>query len=108
MARLKLIDRFDSQFSIAPDAKAALFALLTNATFLGQVCSAADCDRVEFTTLLFQPVPYTTAEPKGMPAEFEQYHNSPDYLIVNVPPNFMFQAKIFQPNRLCAIYRLFR
>lgn len=25
--------------------------------------------------------------------------------IINVPPVFMFQAKIFQPPRLCAIYK---
>ena len=40
-----------------------------------------------------------------MPKEFEIYHRSTDHLIINVPPNFMFQAKIFKPSRLCAIYR---
>jgi len=107
MARLKIVSQFDSQFTLAPEAKAALFALLSSPAFLQQVCSTAKCDRAEFTELLFQPVPYTTAEPKGMPAEFEQYYNSPDHMIINVPPNFMFKAKIFQPNRLCAIYRKF-
>lgn len=28
-----------------------------------------------------------------------------EYVIINVPPVFMFQAKVFQPPRLCAIYR---
>jgi hypothetical protein len=26
--------------------------------------------------------------------EFEKYFNNPDYVIVNVPPNFMFRAKV--------------
>ena len=40
-----------------------------------------------------------------MPQEYEQYHESPDFFIINVPPNFMFQSKIFKPSRLCAIYK---
>lgn len=102
---LKIIEHFDSSFTLSPEAKANLFELLTSEAFLEQVRTTAQCDRVEFTELLFQPVPYSSATPKGMPAEFEPYHQSPDYTIINVPPNFMFKAKIFQPSRLCAIYR---
>jgi hypothetical protein len=40
-----------------------------------------------------------------MPPEFEQYHDSPHHAIINVPPNFMFKAKVFKPSRLCAVYR---
>jgi hypothetical protein len=40
-----------------------------------------------------------------MPAEYEQYLDDPTYAIINVPPNFMFKAKIFKPSRLCAIYK---
>jgi hypothetical protein len=122
---LKIIDNFDSSFALDPDAKTLLFELLKNEGFLNQVASQiiseisdkapdqanddspsedASC-RVEFTELLFQPVPYTTVTPKGMPAEFEKYHTSADHIIINVPPNFMFKAKIFKPSRLCAIYR---
>ena len=106
MARLKIVDQFDSHFTLAPDAKTALFELLTSAPFLTHLCQQAGCNQVEFTDLLFQPVPYTLQATKGMPVEFEHYHNSPDYLIINVPPNFMFKAKIFQPSRLCAIYHI--
>jgi hypothetical protein len=116
---LKIIDNFDSNFSLDPDAKTALFELLRNESFLKQVASeivdqllngdTASGEnyehRIEFTELLFQPVPYTTTTPKGMPAEFEKYHDSNDHFIINVPPNFMFKAKIFKPSRLCAIYR---
>jgi hypothetical protein len=62
-------------------------------------------DDVTFLELLFQPVPYSTNTPHGMPRAFEPYHNSDDYLVVNVPANFMFQARISRPARLCAIYR---
>lgn len=102
---LKIIQNFDSSFTLEPQAKATLFELLINESFLKQVCQQSKCEQVEFTELLFQPVPYSSATPKGMPAEFEKYHHSVDYVILNVPPNFMFKAKIFKPSRLCAIYK---
>lgn len=59
---------------------------------------------LEFADILFQPVPWSPTTTKGMPAEFEKYHGDPAYVTINVPPNFLFQAKIFKPSRLCAIY----
>ncbi|HEY9646268.1 MAG TPA: hypothetical protein V6C88_07865 [Chroococcidiopsis sp.] len=105
MVRFKVVEQFDAHFTLEPEAKAVLFALLTGEVFQQQVSAQAGCDRVEFTELLFQPMPYTIGATKGMPPEFEPYHDSADHVIVNVPPNFMFKAKIFQPSRLCAIYR---
>lgn len=102
---LKIIENFDTHFTLEPEAKTVLFTLLSDAVFLQQVAAQLDDRPVEFTELLFQPVPYSLATPKGMPAEFEPYYNSEDYQIINVPPNFMFKAKIFKPSRLCAIYR---
>lgn len=105
MAQLKVIDNFDGSFTLEPDAKEMLFSLLTGESFIRQVTEQIQCQQIEFTELLFQPVPYSQATPKGMPAEYESYHNSNEYVIINVPPNFMFKAKIFKPSRLCAIYR---
>lgn len=105
LMRLKIVESFDQSFTLAPVARDALYKLLTGDSFCQQICGQAQCDRVEFTHMLFQPAPYTSTETKGMPAEFEKYHESPDYVIVNVPPNFMFQAKIFNPSRICAIYK---
>lgn len=102
---LKIVEDFDGNFTLAPAAKIELFQFLSQETFLQQVAQNAECAQVEFTELLFQPVPYSATTPKGMPAEFEKYYTSPDYVIINVPPNFMFKAKIFQPSRLCAVYR---
>lgn len=103
---LKIVENFDASFTLNSEAKAVLFSLLTNEAFVRQVSQQLQGVRVEFTQLLFQPVPYSQNTPKGMPREFEPYHNSNDYAIVNVPPNFMVKAKIFKPSRLCAIYRL--
>lgn len=103
---LKIIESFDSSFTLEPENKGTLFALLKGDTFLQQLGAELQCNKIEFTGLLFQPVPYSTATPKGMPSELEKYHNNKDYAIVNVPPNFMFQAKIFKPSRLCAIYQI--
>ena len=105
MARLKIFDNFDSSFVLDLEAQDNLFSLLTSESFLNQVSEQMQGHKVEFTKLLFQPVPYSTSTPKGMPTDFEQYHESDDYIIINVPPNFMFKAKIFKPSRLCAIYQ---
>ncbi len=105
MARLKIVNNFDGSFVLDPNARTNLFSLLTNESFCNQVAEHAQSQTVEFTELVFQPVPYSMATPKGMPAEFEPYHASDDYIIINVPPNFMFKAKILTPSRLCAIYR---
>lgn len=102
---LKIIEHFDSSFTLALVAQTALFGLLRSESFLSQLSAQIEGKTVEFTELLFQPVPYTTATPKGMPSEFEKYHADANYIIINVPPNFMFQAKIFKPSRLCAVYR---
>ncbi|MGK7918045.1 MAG: hypothetical protein AB4038_21330 [Prochloraceae cyanobacterium] len=101
---LKIIENFDGSFTLNPDARKTLFELLTQETFLQQVSQQTQGVKVEFTQLLFKPVPYSKNTPKGMPVEFERYHNSEDYVIINIPPNFMFKAKIFKPSRLCAIY----
>ncbi|MEA5618721.1 hypothetical protein VB711_12860 [Cronbergia sp. UHCC 0137] len=105
---LKIVQNFDSSFTLEPEAKSILYKLLQNETFLNQICQNLNCQAIEFTELLFQPVPYSLTTPKGMPSEFEQYHQSDEYAIINVPPNFMFNAKIFKPSRLCAIYRKIR
>jgi hypothetical protein len=81
---LKIIETYDAQFSLNPDAKTALFALLKQPEFLAQVAANSQLEAIEFT---------------------EKFHESADHAIVNVPPNFMFQAKIFKPSRLCAVYR---
>ena len=105
---LKIIESYDASFVLEPDAKTALSGLLTSESFLQQVAVQLQCSGIEFAELFFQPVPYSSETPKGMPAEFEKYHESSDFVIVNVPPNFMFQAKIFKPSRLCAVYRIFK
>jgi hypothetical protein len=52
-------------------------------------------------------VPWSQKTRKGMPEEYEKlYYSSPAHAIINVPPTFMFKAKIFKPSRLCAIYEL--
>jgi hypothetical protein len=103
--KLKIIQNYDADFTLEPTTKETLFSLLASDSFLQQVSQQAQSSSVEFTEILFQPVPYSLSTPKGMPAQFEQYHNNEDYIIINIPPNFMFKAKIFNPSRLCAIYR---
>lgn len=106
MTRLRLINDFDSSFTLDPEAKETLFMLLRSESFLQQVAEQVHRQQVEFTELVFQPVPYSQETPKGMPRAYEQYYQSSDHAIVNVPSNFMFKAKIFNPSRLCAIYQV--
>ncbi|MBN3893076.1 MAG: hypothetical protein HWQ43_29460 [Nostoc sp. JL31] len=102
---LKIVQNFDGSFTLEAQAQETLFNLLTGVTFLNQICQQLGCEGLKFTELLFQPVPYSLTTTKGMPAEFEKYHESDEYVIINVPPNFMFSAKIFKPSRLCAIFQ---
>ena len=104
---LKIVQNFDGSFTLETQAQETLFNLLTSVAFLNQVCQQLQCEQVKFTELLFQPVPYSLTTTKGMPTEFEKYHESEEYAIINVPPNFMFSAKIFKPSRLCAVYQKF-
>lgn len=48
---------------------------------------------IAFTGVLFQPVPWSMQTKKGMPAEYEKFAADPDYVIINIPPNFMFQVR---------------
>ncbi|MBD2564167.1 MULTISPECIES: hypothetical protein [Nostoc] len=102
---LKIVQNFDGNFTLEAQAQETLFNLLTSEAFLSQIRQQLQCKQVRFTELLFQPVPYSLTTTKGMPTEFEKYHESDEYAIINVPPNFMFSAKIFKPSRLCAIYQ---
>jgi hypothetical protein len=90
---------------LSTESQTILFDLLSNGAFIEHISRQLQGLKLEFTDLIFQPVPYSQNTPKGMPQAFETYHNCDRYIIINVPPNIMFQAKIFKPSRLCAIYR---
>jgi hypothetical protein len=60
MARLKIVNNFDSSFVLDPEARDTLFSLLKTESFLNQVAGQIQGQSVEFTELLFQPVPCTT------------------------------------------------
>ena len=102
---LKILENFNSEVDLNPESHTLLFNLLSSELFRQKISEQLGIEAVEFTGLVFQPVPYSQNTPKGMPSEFERYHNSPDYAIINVPPNFVFKAKIIKPSRLCAIYQ---
>lgn len=101
--KLKIVENYDSSFVLESNQREVLFSLLKDQSLLDQISKHGE--KIEFTELLFQPIPYSPNTPKGMPIEFEQYYDSEDYIVINVPPPVMFKAKIFQPSRLCAIYR---
>jgi hypothetical protein len=102
---IKIVDNFDASFTLEPDAQTALFQSLSSEAFLRQITSQSQCSNVKFIEKLFQPVPYSASTPHGMPTDFEPYFRSSDYVIINVPANFMFHAKIIKPSRLCAVYQ---
>ena len=102
---LKILENFSTKVVLNPESQSLLFSLLSSELFIQKISEQLGIELVEFTGLIFQPVPYSQNTPKGMPSEFEIYHNSPEYFIINVPPNFVFKAKITKPSRLCAIYR---
>ncbi|KAL3158850.1 hypothetical protein ABBQ32_011571 [Trebouxia sp. C0010 RCD-2024] len=104
---LKIVENYNSAFELQPEAEDALHKLLSSEAFCQQVvkeCHLEEGTQVQFSGQLFQPVPWSATSRKGMPAEFEKYSDDPKFAIINIPPNFMFQAKVFKPSRLCAIY----
>ena len=104
---LKAVETFNASFELQPEAETAIHQLLASQAFCKQVvkeCQLEEGSEVKFSGQLFQPVPWSVTSRKGMPPEFEKYSDNPKFTIINIPPNFMFQAKIFKPSRLCAIY----
>ncbi|WP_017324133.1 hypothetical protein [Synechococcus sp. PCC 7336] len=105
MAQLRIINNFDTSFALETEAQKVLFGLLESDGFLGQVAGQIEAQKVEFTGILFQPVPHGPGTPRGISPEFAEYFTSREYAIINIPPNFMFKARISNPSRLCAIFR---
>lgn len=55
--------------------------------------------------LIRASVPWSVATKKGMPPDIEErYYGRDEFTFINVPPPFLFKAKVFQPPRLCAVY----
>lgn len=105
---IKLVETYDGSFQLEPQSEQTLKNLLSSKVFCNQVAQQTGVDgdsSFEFTGELFQPVPWSVNTKHGMPQEFEKYLDHNKYAIINVPPNFMFKAKIFSPSRLCAVYK---
>lgn len=99
---------FDASFELGDDVRGALEGMLVSDSTCGVVAQEAQLPEgvaVEFTGMVFQPVPWSPTTRHGMPAQYEQYHADKDYVFINVPPQIMFKAKCFKPSRLCAIYK---
>jgi len=50
---LRIIDHFDSSFTLDPKAKEDLFSFLKSEAFLKQITEQMQCAKFEFTELLF-------------------------------------------------------
>ncbi|KAK9834856.1 hypothetical protein WJX81_004161 [Elliptochloris bilobata] len=106
---IRAVESYDGAFELAEGSEQLLKTLLSSHTFCAQVvkqCNLPEGVTAGFAGVLFQPVPWSPTTKRGMPMEFERYLDNPAYNIINVPPNFMFQAKVFKPSRLCAIYHV--
>eukprot|EP00240_Pyramimonas_obovata_P011591 CAMPEP_0118929562 /NCGR_PEP_ID=MMETSP1169-20130426/6523_1 /TAXON_ID=36882 /ORGANISM="Pyramimonas obovata, Strain CCMP722" /LENGTH=133 /DNA_ID=CAMNT_0006871777 /DNA_START=264 /DNA_END=666 /DNA_ORIENTATION=+ len=99
---IKFVDKMDSSFELNPECEDALKQLMRQDNFLVEVAAQKGWkEEVEYTGVLFQPIPWTRTERHGMPKACEKYLNdSENHVIVNVPPTFMFKAKIFNPHDL--------
>lgn len=101
----KAINKCHSKVRLESHTKELLFGLLRSRDFISTISQQLNVESIEFTELLFERLSCSQNYPKGMPVELERYYHSPDYIIIDVPPNFMFKANISQPTSLCAIYR---
>mmetsp|Transcript_13968 Transcript_13968/g.20692 ORF Transcript_13968/g.20692 Transcript_13968/m.20692 type:complete len:200 (-) Transcript_13968:66-665(-) len=104
---IKAVENFDASFSLTEECLNTLTAYLTHPDMIKEVCKQYNVENAEFMEgEIFQPVPYSSNTPHGMPPNFEKYYLDEEYAIVNVPPVVMFKAKIFKPSRLCAVYHV--
>ncbi|CAM6103562.1 unnamed protein product [Calypogeia fissa] len=108
-AGIRAVETYDASFQLQPEADKTLRESLSSPTFcvqVGEQSMKGPDVMYEFTGELFQPVPWSPTTKFGMPAEFEKYiKDKENFTVINVPPNFMFKAKIFKPSRLCAVFK---
>ncbi len=67
---IKGIQDFDASFELAPEAEEALLLYLNSEAFQRQVineCRLTNVAQLEYTGILFQPVPWSPGTTKGMP-----------------------------------------
>jgi len=106
---IRAVESFDATFQLTPESDQLLRSMLVSESFNKQVtrdCALGEDVKPEFSGEVFQPVPWSQTTKHGMLPEYEKYyHDSENYVIVNVPPQIMFKAKIFKPSRLCAIFK---
>lgn len=106
---IRAVESFDATFQLTPESDQLLRSMLSSESFIKSVardCALGEDAMVEFSGEIFQPVPWSQTTKHGMLPEFEKYHHDKEnYVIINVPPQIMFKAKIFKPSRLCAIFK---
>eukprot|EP00958_Prasinococcus_capsulatus_P012127 scaffold1206_cov388-Prasinococcus_capsulatus_cf.AAC.27 len=107
---LRAVQNYEADFVMDTVAEEMLVEMLGSDTFCAQVLKESRYEeqgwtRVKFTGILFQPVPWSPGTKHGVPAKNEEMYLQKDkYITVNVPPNYMFKAKVFHPPRLCAMF----
>ena len=106
-AGIKLTESFDASLPLDDEKREALFARLADPNFCAQVSleTTQATKAVEFTGMVFTPVPWSPSTPKGMPKEYEEFaEDTENYIVINVPPTLTFKAKVLG-KRVCAIYK---
>ncbi|CAM9347046.1 unnamed protein product [Hapterophycus canaliculatus] len=104
---IRAVENFNAEFELEEKTAATLDGYLRHKDMIAEVCKQFDCESAEYVGEIFQPVPYSQATPQGMPADIEKkYFLNEQYGIANIPPVVMFNAKIFKPSRLCAVYKV--
>eukprot|EP00904_Undaria_pinnatifida_P008435 jgi/Undpi1/4721/HiC_scaffold_18.g08074.m1 len=104
---IRAVESFNAGFELEEKTAATLDGYLRHPDMIAEVCKQFDCTTAEYTGDIFQPVPYSAATPQGMPSDIEEkYFLKEEFGIANIPPVVMFNAKIFKPSRLCAVYTI--
>ncbi|CBJ26188.1 conserved unknown protein [Ectocarpus siliculosus] len=104
---IRAVESFNADFELEEKTAATLDGYLRHKDMIAEVCKQFDCESAEYVGEIFQPVPYSQATPQGMPKDIEEkFFLNEQYGIANIPPVVMFNAKIFKPSRLCAVYKV--
>ncbi|GMH79932.1 hypothetical protein TL16_g08327 [Triparma laevis f. inornata] len=93
---------------LPPIALSLLLPSLSTPSTLSEISSNTGKTALSYVqNTLFKPVGYSKDTPHGMPQSiYENYSNSKSHIIINLPPKLLFDAGVFDPSKLCAVYEI--
>jgi hypothetical protein len=79
MMAIRAVQDYDASFKLSEECSQTLTAYMRHPDMEQEVCKQYGVQKAEFEEgRLFQPVPYSSNTPHGMPLDYEQFHLNDD------------------------------